>query len=257
MNGGRFARLGFEIHGSTATDRDGRVATSGQPFTFQRGGGAVTFISDAAISASLTSGAQSAQASIPDLARTAVEIHPSRPSSELNVCASVEPGRVTALTTAPGERTALHRPRGVAIPPFVAFETPRFGDHIMQSDAIVVSWRDARAVSLTLQAVDLDLPNVPPLTITPPLSADEQRLKAVSNSLIGFFGPGVFHDNQRIALVAILNTVENEPQELSQTFIAVTINEHGAGRRLELTPALTVVAQVPSVCSRGPCTSRC
>ena len=38
LNAGLFNRLGFETNGSTAVNASGEVATSGQPFTFQRRG---------------------------------------------------------------------------------------------------------------------------------------------------------------------------------------------------------------------------
>ena len=106
-----------------------------------------------------------------------------------------------------------------------------------RTDAITISWRDSRAISLTLEAINLDVPNATPISTDYLFSQQELTAKSVSNNLIGFFHSGTLHDGQRLALQVTLKTAEATPDDvLSSTFVAVTINEFGSGDRLELSP---------------------
>src|SRR6185295_8502583 len=53
----------------------------------------------------------------------------------------------------------FRRPRGVAIQPFLWFESPRFGDRVGPGQGIELVWRDPRAVFVRIALLDPAVPD--------------------------------------------------------------------------------------------------
>jgi hypothetical protein len=130
---------------------------------------------------------------------------------------------------ASGPRTTFHRPRGIAIQPFVTIDSPRFGDHVALTTAIQVRWRDPRATAWTLELLDPanDQPLRPPLkgdlTAADDRQAMEERsAKTFRREFHRFFPNSQPTDRRAYKIRAILNIGS---EELSRTDIVVTFEQ--------------------------------
>ncbi|HEY7502196.1 MAG TPA: Ig-like domain-containing protein [Vicinamibacterales bacterium] len=133
---GALSQLGFSgFSGTDAQDPDGVPVHVGTPYTFIRGGGAITVINDALVGADLT-------AHIGQTLPTPIYGTP-RPYFATAPLRSDAVSHVFQYHTT-GRRSQLYQPRGIAITPFVQMEAPRFGDRATLGTAIQFTWRDAR-----------------------------------------------------------------------------------------------------------------
>ena len=201
--------------------------------TFERGGGAVSFIDDRAISVDLQQ----------NLARTTVgETGTERPYyATYPVCRTPNPGAPRCIESpvrslraynAPGGAAGrFHRPRGVAIQPFVYFELPRFGDHVTKTTALSVGWRDDRIVTVTVQVADLgqlDENGAAAVIGTLPVTLSNAQMDAGFYTVgFGSLFPQATPPVQggRYRVTALVSTTS---EELSRTAIDVTYNDDGA-----------------------------
>jgi hypothetical protein len=156
----RLNEIGFNIPAGSdiGTDPNGVPVASFQPYQFSRGGGAVTIIHDDRVSAALTANANLTVAGNNGTARPYYTQNPicATPDSELPRCADDVFTQVFDYPGAIGS-VPFYRPRGVAIQPFVAFESPRFSDQVSQKTTVRVRWRHPAASRVSVEVFDLDL----------------------------------------------------------------------------------------------------
>lgn len=144
--------------GNTITAPDGTTHAVGDLVTFPRGGGGVTIIDDLAIDADFTG-------NVPTVSDVRTGI-PRAYYSQFPICKTNAPD--LPLCTTPGTKALLgydtdtqqdlrfHRPRGIAVQPFVTFDSPLFGDHIGPGDAVQVRWRDSRITHISFAFYQYD-----------------------------------------------------------------------------------------------------
>ncbi len=221
--------IGFSIAAgaSSGTDPDGNPVSSFEPHLFHRGGGALTVLHDNRISNDLTS-----HVGIPVLSPSG-DIRPY--FSQHPVCQAFDPdvqGCATDVFTrhfeysAAGNATRFSRPRGVSIQPFVSIESPRFGDHVLQTTPVRFRWRDARGHRVRITVHDLGTPTASlpaPVLINPVerlLTATERQLQTFGRTFVSLFAGGprpVAGHNYRITFTLFTST----GAELSATSIDV------------------------------------
>ncbi|HEY2431353.1 MAG TPA: S8 family serine peptidase, partial [Vicinamibacterales bacterium] len=156
--------LGFTYAGgNTIVAPDGTSYQPGQPISFDRGGGAISFIDDAAITRDLDA---HIDATVSD-----DDGRPRPYFSRIPICntVSMQPGTdepeprcaIDAVTRVFGYKdgttpTRFSEPRGVAIQPYVMFETPRSGTHVSLDSPVHVTWRDPLIDEFKMLVLDLD-----------------------------------------------------------------------------------------------------
>ena len=137
---------------SSGLDPDGVTVTENTDYVGDRGGGAITIIDDLAVADDLTNAAQPTVGgrlwfSLRPVCRTAANL-PKRGCVE-------QPFERLFDYNATGTPLQFDRPIDVAIQPFVAIETPYFGDEVFLKTAVLVRWRDTRGTEVKVTVTDL------------------------------------------------------------------------------------------------------
>jgi hypothetical protein len=222
----RLTELGFDIAPGAAsgTNARGETITVGQPFTFVRGGGALSIIDNRAIDTNLS---VFAALPVPDGLGGTRPYHTVRPvcrvpSPDVPACTEDVVRHVFAVEFADSRRRDLARPRGVAIDPFVWIEAPRWGDHLQSGTAIVVAWRDFRAARLRIRVLDLGLGDTPPaepavvVSLDRPLTLVERGFRNVRQDFLDLFGFDFPEDGRRFRIEATI-VLENADELATAT----------------------------------------
>ena len=137
---------------SSGLDPDGVTVTENTDYFGDRGGGAITIIDDLAVADDLTNAAQPTVGSrlwfsLRPVCRTAADL-PQRGCVE-------QPFEHLFDYNATGSAQQFDRPIDVAIQPFVAIETPSFGDEVFLKTPVLVRWRDTRGTEVKVTVTDL------------------------------------------------------------------------------------------------------
>jgi hypothetical protein len=145
----RLVASGFSIQPGAASgfDPDGMPVQARGSYASRRNGGAITIIHDEALTADL-------QATKPDIdGRPYFSTRPvcKVASSTHDGCAEHPYERLRTYTPAGSMPRDFDRPRGIAIQPFVGFETPRHGDVVFPTTPVVVRWRDERVDGVSVR----------------------------------------------------------------------------------------------------------
>ncbi|MBM3226470.1 MAG: DUF11 domain-containing protein, partial [Candidatus Tectomicrobia bacterium] len=278
---------GITATGTPGTLDAGLLIVVNEEATFRRGGGAVSIIDDRAITADFNAhaqlttsgfsqGVERAYYSVFPVCKTVAANNAGDPT--LPFCTQEATTRLYDYHTLAAQNVRFHRPRGIAIQPFVTFATPRFGDHVIGTGASVhVEWRDGRVRDFRLGVFDLDArdPNTgepfdpPPLlgSVSGPLSADEIHQKTFKRNFTRLFqvAAPVHLRKYRIEAIIIPAAPQND-EELSRTHIDVTYEATRAPEadlvltklaapnpvraRNDLTYTLTVTNQGPDTATR-------
>ncbi len=155
----RLNEIGFSVApgADTGTDPNGESIASFQPYEFTRGGGAVTVLRDAPMTSALTANASLTVAGDNGTARPYYTENPlcATPDGTVPRCLDDVFSHLFDYPTSNGP-IPFYRPRGIAIQPFVAFQSPRFADTVGRTTAMLVRWRHASGTSVHVDAVDLD-----------------------------------------------------------------------------------------------------
>jgi hypothetical protein len=224
----RLNQLGYAIapDATSGTAPDGSSVSIGDAVHFERGGGAVTFIDDGAISSDLD---QNASQTVTVGAGAARPFY-----SALPVCATRAVGAPDCQTDVfdtlfdygvGSDRVPFARPRGVAIQPFVSILSPRFGDAVPKTGAVAFKWRDSRVTRYRVRILDAGTPSAPAdtpalvRTTTRTMTAKQRREKYVGRTLGAFFGSVAPQQGHVYRLEVTLITSGGE--ELSTTSIDV------------------------------------
>jgi hypothetical protein len=245
------------------TAPDGRSLQPGAPVTFLPGGGAISVIRDAPI----TRNFQDRQGDT-----VAIRNDQARPwFATVPFCASNRDagGQLHARCLedvvdhyydyhAHDATTAFARPGGVAIYPYLAFHTPRFGDYVQLATPVVLQWRDARVVALDLKISDLDQldGNGNPIVQNAqlfPLGQEQLSQRTAQAEFAALFGdvtvtqasPQPGH-RYRILIRALTGPDPDNEIELSTTSVDVLFesNESLHESRLALTPTVGAISLV-------------
>ena len=139
-------RLGATFSADSVSWEEDGVTVSGGVGTvvqLQRGGGAISIITDGVID-----GEFDAHLTEAVTGENGTRGRTSRPGPSRARCAA------SSSTRPGGTDPYLHRPRGVAIQPFVGIETPRHGDHVTGRQPVHVGWRDVRVDRIRMVLAD-------------------------------------------------------------------------------------------------------
>ena len=262
----RLTELGYKwdfAHPERIEAPDGRLLTPGAAVTFQPGGGAVSVIRDAPITKNFDDRKDGT------LTAPSGEVRPwfaTAPFCELNVVENnvAKPGCAKDVVDrffdyhAPDE-AQFARPSGVAIYPYVAFDSPRFGDRVHLATPVIVQWRDASVRALDLEVLDLDQlsgagdPIVQNRELFT-LEAEQLAEKTAQAEFAALFGdvnltgagPRPGHRYRVIIRALIAPETENPEAELSRTSIDVVFetNEPLQPNELTLAPSLGAASLV-------------
>jgi DNA-binding beta-propeller fold protein YncE len=159
--GARFPlqQLGFQMGSSTdvMTDPNGVTVSPLQAYTFKRGGGSISLIDDAAITADFAAHLTDVASGPGGLLRSWYSAHPICVTlTAPPLCDTEVVTRHFDVSTASAPDGQFHRPRGVAIEPYVTFESPRFGDQVGTGTGVQIRWRDPRITHFELSVRELD-----------------------------------------------------------------------------------------------------
>ncbi|MCI0438179.1 MAG: alpha/beta fold hydrolase, partial [Chloroflexi bacterium] len=137
-------------------------SAAGQTMDFERGGGAVSIISDKAISDDLAAHASETTTFDGGVERPYYSVHPvcktisTLDGQPARFCAEEAVTHLLKYTTSDSEEKPFHRPRGVAIQPIVVFESPRFGDHVGFGTAVQARWHEDGIERIRFAFLDFD-----------------------------------------------------------------------------------------------------
>ncbi|MGE5243270.1 MAG: S8 family serine peptidase [Betaproteobacteria bacterium] len=246
----RLTELGATFNGNSVSwvEHGQTISGSiGDTVSLQRGGGAISITSDAAIDADFNAHIGST---------TVDQDNQVRPYySGLPVA-----GAVTNLDVyTPGTATpvAFHRPRGIAIQPFVGIEVPRFGDHVTAHEPVGVVWRDARVQRVRFELGDPDAQDsfgqaATLNTFSEVLSDEAARERAFDLTFGALFAPGTqAAQGKRYRITAEI--LDGSSDEISRTSIDVTFDDAQKpidtttnADKLQLTPRLNFFVTAPT-----------
>jgi hypothetical protein len=195
--------LGFTYSGGDQIKSpDGSDLPVGASIALQVGGGAVSIINDDVISRDFTEhlddevdnddgGTAPYYSRIPICEVVAVQLGTTEPAPE---CAADAVTRRFDYTPGPGLPKRFVEPRGVAIQPFVAIESPHNGDHVTLGSAVHVTWRDDRITefqALVFDLDDVDADGEPQFVhqTTDALSEQQLRTRSMAAEFGGLFPP--------------------------------------------------------------------
>jgi hypothetical protein len=160
--------LGFRLQGSSVVDAAGNAYSPGDFAPAWRGGGAVSRIHMERLDAQLTAGVADPTRYLDDFGREVPRfslkplcgafrtVFDAVTEREQLACDDNAITEVFDYRTAGGATRALHRPKGIAIHPQIVVEKPRFGDHVSETDAIELRWRDPRVAAFSIVLSDAD-----------------------------------------------------------------------------------------------------
>jgi len=155
----RLNEIGFDVApgADVGTDPDGVSISSFQPYTFARGGGVVTVLRDDQMTAALAANANLTVPGDNGTARPYYSQNPlcATPDGTVPRCLDDVFTRLIDYPTSAGP-VRFYRPRGVAIQPFVAFQSPRYADTVGRTTTMLVRWRHPSGSSVHTEALDLD-----------------------------------------------------------------------------------------------------
>jgi hypothetical protein len=219
--------LGFNIPagGTSGTNpATGQSVSEKSNVEFQRGGGAVSIINDAAVAADIRLHAGTT-VGVEDGARpyyATLPVCAERPPPGSKECARDAVTRVFEYTGLDNTtRTRFSRPIGVTILPIVAFTSPRYGDHITFDTSIRLSCACSTAIPLFVKVFPLDPttgePDASPVAPEFQLTLDQNH---AATETFGFMTEGVGEPGRRYRIEAVART--GAGQELSRAFIDVT-----------------------------------
>ncbi len=145
--------LGFSYSGgNTIKDPKGFTRTVGETATFERGGGAITIIDDVAMDADFNANADESYPSPNGIDRPWYTAHPICKTvgiELLPVCSADVFTRLFGYNSTVAAKQRFHRPRGIAMQPFVTFDQPRFGDFVGPGQAVEILWREPRVAKVS------------------------------------------------------------------------------------------------------------
>ena len=252
--------LGGAFQGATMTIvEDGQTLTvvPGDTVQLKRGGGAISIIDDARITAELAAHAQETITAENGTVRPFLATAPIcgvRNAGNPTRCDTDPTTTLIDYTTSSGP-VRFHRPRGITVEPFVVFDQPRFGDHAGKSTSLQIVWRDARVRQLSVTLLD---------PATPDASGQPSVIGQLGGALTGpqidamtaavRFGdlfPAATPPVQGRSYIVEAHASIDTPQveELSRTSIQLVFDDQSAPPRtdeLQLRPFLVPVVTVPS-----------
>jgi hypothetical protein len=189
-------QIGFQVDLQTgaATDPNGVSVGAFEPYTFDRGGGAITILKDDAISRDLTANASRTITSVNGDLRPYYAEFPvcGIADPQFPVC-TVEPfTQLFEYRPSPGTKAKFDRPRALGIQPFVYVESPRNGDAIIKGTRVRVGWRDTRITKLRVRVTDLGVAGstLPPTQLDPfnaTLTTLERNRHSLTRKFQSFF----------------------------------------------------------------------
>ena len=214
--------------------------TPGANVTLKRGGGAISILKDQLITRDLDRRAHLAR-ELPSGERAWFGTTPVCGETLLlgasGYCTESVTSRIYGydLATAPDER--FHRPRALAIQPFLWFSAPRFGDLVHRGGSVNLRWRDGRVDMMEL--VVFDTMDNDPLTDAPrvvgrlgpfALSERERARRSLSRTIRDLFNdrrrPPQHHRRYRIEARALIRGDRaGDPETLSSERLDVTYEQ--------------------------------
>lgn len=232
-----------------------RIA-SGDTLTFTRGGGAVSVVDDDKLTAALNSRIDTMVPVGNGVVRPFLATNPLCVDPSLHSCGAGDAADTEDSYAPQGGHIRYHRPRGVTVQPFVAFESPRFGDRVGASTDISITWRDARIRRFVIRVLDLEQVGADGQPVTVGLRAgwlteaqiQSRALSAPFGALLNAGQDPVIGRSYRV--VAAFSIDVPRLAELSRTSIDVVYDQKPdtivPADTLDLTPALIPAIVVPT-----------
>ncbi len=256
----RLEKLGYTfadgVLTATSPGTQPQTIASGDTLTFVRGGGALSVVDDALLTATFTARKNAMVAASNGTTRPFLATNPVCAFPATFTCGGDDAAGTEDSYAPAGGSVRYHRPRGVAVQPFVAIESPRFGDRVGASTPIGVAWRDARIRDFTIRVLDLDqVDDAGQPTPVGTRAGSLSQLQVQARSLSAIFG--VLFDEGQVPVVGRRYRVEvalsiNVPavEELSRTSIDVVFDQQPdvvvPADTLDLTPTLIPAILVPT-----------